>query len=636
MIRKFCFGNVIETFATVEKIKESDKSEIGLNYDCLPDGRVRFRIDLADDDAVYGLGEQVRGINKRGWIYKTENIDDPLHTESRTSMYSSHNFVLVSKKAGNFGLFFDVADCVEYDVGYSDNDRMTITANADFDLYVIEEKNLTETVRAFRKLIGKSYVPPKWALGYGQSRFGYKTIDDVRSVVENFKKNDLPIDMVYLDIDYMDGLKDFTVDEKAFPDFPAFVEEMKKEGVRLIPIIDAAVKIENGYSVYEEGLKRGYFCKDKDGKPYEIGVWAGDSVLPDFLNAEVRCWFGEKYKGLLDAGIEGFWNDMNEPAVIYGKAALQRSIRETAKYEGKNVTADDFYAIQDSFCKLGNSKEDFDSFYHDADGKKIVHSKVHNLYGFNMVRSAAEYFDKYNPSGKYLLFSRSSSIGMHRYGGMWTGDNFSWWSHMLLGFKMLPSLNMCGFLYVGADLGGFSSNVTEDLLLRWFAMSTFVPLMRNHSTGATRRQEPYAFGKVEIFRNFLNIRYALIPYLYSEFERCSNDNEMMFKPLAFDYEKDERARTIEDQLMFGKNIMLAPVFEQNSKGRYVYLPEDFDFVSMRSCEDYVVTRMRKGDHYIDVPLSTIAFFSKPDFTTDLLKYFDCRSNNIDKKGVELL
>ena len=191
---------------------------------------------------------------------------------------------------------------------------------------------------------------------------------------------------------------------------------------------------------------------------------------------------------------------------------------------------------------------------------------------------------------------------------------------MLSEFKMLPSLNMCGFLYVGADVGGFDGNTTEDLLLRWFALNIFIPLMRNHSVPQSRRQEPYMFGKTEVFRNFLNIRYKLIPYIYEELERCAESNEMLFKPLAFEYPDDERAKETEDQLIFGKEVMLSPVFEQNASGRYVYLPEKMKLIKMKSCEEFTVTELEQGDHYIKIPLDTFAFFVKENGYSKIMDY----------------
>lgn len=619
MVKKYGFGKEIETDAVSEKIEESSKSELEIEATTDAEG-THFTMELTDETAVYGLGEQMRGINKRGWIYTSRNMDDPSLTESRESLYGSHNFILITTKERNSGIFIDATGRVTYDIGYTKYDELRITVSGGFDLYTIEERTALEVVREFRRIIGKSYVPPKWALGYGQSRWGYKTEADVREIVSGFEKNKLPLSMIYLDIDYMDRYKDFTIDKNRFPDFEGLVRELKAKGIRLIPIIDAAIKIEEGYEVYDEGVKNNRFCKDKEGKEFVVGVWPGDSVLPDVLNKETREWFGEKYKILLDKGIEGFWNDMNEPSLFYSKQNFVKCINEIAEKKGKDLQAEDFNHINYLLSQLANNEEDFKSFYHNADGKTISHDKVHNVYGYLLTRAAAEYFEKYNPNKKYLLFSRSSSIGMHRYGGIWMGDNASWWVHMLSEFKMLPSLNMCGFLYVGADVGGFDGNTTEDLLLRWFALNIFIPLMRNHSVPQSRRQEPYMFGKTEVFRNFLNIRYKLIPYIYEELERCAESNEMLFKPLAFEYPDDERAKETEDQLIFGKEVMLSPVFEQNASGRYVYLPEKMKLIKMKSCEEFTVTELEQGDHYIKVPLDTFAFFVKENGYSKIMDY----------------
>ena len=619
MVKKYGFGKEIETDAVSEKIEESSKSELEIEATTDAEG-THFTMELTDETAVYGLGEQMRGINKRGWIYTSRNMDDPSLTESRESLYGSHNFILITTKERNSGIFIDATGRVTYDIGYTKYDELRITVSGGFDLYTIEERTALEVVREFRRIIGKSYVPPKWALGYGQSRWGYKTEADVREIVSGFEKNKLPLSMIYLDIDYMDRYKDFTIDKNRFPDFEGLVRELKAKGIRLIPIIDAAIKVEEGYEVYDEGVKNNRFCKDREGKEFVVGVWPGDSVLPDVLNKETREWFGEKYKILLDKGIEGFWNDMNEPSLFYSKQNFVKCINEIAEKKGKDLQAEDFNHINYLLSQLANNEEDFKSFYHNADGKTISHDKVHNVYGYLLTRAAAEYFEKYNPNKKYLLFSRSSSIGMHRYGGIWMGDNASWWEHMLSEFKMLPSLNMCGFLYVGADVGGFDGNTTEDLLLRWFALNIFIPLMRNHSVPQSRRQEPYMFGKTEVFRNFLNIRYKLIPYIYEELERCAESNEMLFKPLAFEYPDDERAKETEDQLIFGKDVMLSPVFEQNASGRYVYLPEKMKLIKMKSCEEFTVTELEQGDHYIKIPLDTFAFFVKENGYSKIMDY----------------
>ena len=472
-----------------------------------------------------------------------------------------------------------------------------------------------EIVKQFRSMIGRSYIAPKWAFGYGQSRWSYMDEDEVRQVVREHRENGIPLDSVYLDIDYMERYKDFTLNNDTFPEFPAFVEEMQKEHIHLVPIIDAGVKIEKGYETYEEGLKKGYFCKDSDGKDFVAAVWPGKVHFPDVLNPEARAWFGDQYRFLLDQGIDGFWNDMNEPAIFYSEKHLEEVLEQIQEFKGKNMDL----PLYNKFCSLtggiSNNPEDYRSFYHNygGGGQMVRHDKVHNLYGYNMTRAAGEAFERLEPEKRILMFSRSSYIGMHRYGGIWQGDNLSWWSHLLLNIRMMPSLNMCGILYTGADLGGFGADVTEDLLLRWMAFGIFTPLMRNHSAMGTRRQEVFRFkDSLETFRNLIGIRYGLLPYIYSEYMKAALKGEMMFRPLAFDYPGDDQAARVEDQLLLGDGMMLAPVYEQNAEGRYVYLPEKMRMVTMRSLADYDIRDLEAGHHYIYVNLDEVVFFIRPD------------------------
>ena len=432
----------------------------------------------------------------------------------------------------------------------------------------------------------------------------------------------------------MDHYKDFTINE-AFGDFSEYVEELKKENIRLIPIIDAGVKIEEGYDVYEEGVANNYFCKREDGSDFVAAVWPGYTHFPDVLNPEARKWFGGKYKLLTDAGIEGFWNDMNEPAIFYtpeGVCDVKEAMRE---FIDKDESVDDVWGIRDMVVDLANNAKDYASMYHNVNGKMVRHDQVHNLFGYNMTRAAGEALREICPEKRCLLFSRSSYIGMHRYGGIWTGDNKSWWSHILLNLKMLPSLNMCGFLYTGADLGGFGCNTTRDLLLRWLALGVFTPLMRNHACLGTREQECYQFEQIEDFRHIIGVRYRLLPYIYSEYMKAALNDEMMFKPLAFEYPEDRMAVNVEDQLMLGNEIMIAPVYTQNAIGRYVYLPEDMMLVRFKAEGDIEQTEMKKGHHFVEVPLNEVILFIRKGKCIPLADFAECVAD-IDTKKLQLL
>ena len=616
MIQKYRFGTPFATEAVVEEIQVSQGKPV-YGTVSLEEGFL-FSYSMQEEDIVYGLGEANRGINKRGYCYISDCADDPNHTEDKLSLYGAHNFILVSGRE-TFGLFVDYPGKLTFDIGYNRSDLLTIScARADLDLYVLEGEGPADIVKQFRKIIGRSYIPPKFALGFGQSRWGYKTKEDFVRVAENYRKNHLPIDMIYMDIDYMEEYKDFTVNQEEFGDFSAFVEEMKEKNIRLVPIIDAGVKIEEGYPVYEEGIAQGYFCVREDKTPFTAAVWPGYTHFPDVLNPKARAWFGEKYRFLTDMGIEGFWNDMNEPAIFYTPEGIEEAKglmktfladQETdARWDttlGEKVT---FLQLRGQLEELSNRKKDYEQFYHQVDGKLIRHDQVHNLFGYNMTRAAGEGFAVIDPEKRFLMFSRSSYIGMHRYGGIWMGDNKSWWSHILLNLKMLPSLNMCGFLYTGADLGGFGANTTRDLLLRWLALGVFTPLMRNHAAIGTREQECYQFGNMDDFRHILGVRYRLIPYLYSELMKAALEDELYFRPLAFDYPEDKMAAQVEDQLLLGRECMIAPVYTQNAAGRYVYLPERMKFIKFLPDGTMFEEVLEKGHHYVEIALNEVPLF----------------------------
>ena len=418
--------------------------------------------ELDKNGVIYGLGQNIRGINKRGWTYTSYATDDPSHTEFVRKLYGAHNFFIIDGR-DRFGVFIDHPGEVEFDMGYADMNKICITpVSMDMDVYIIEGDSLKDIVHQFRTLVGRSYIAPRWALGYGQSRWGYDCAADIRRVCRMHRENNIPLDMIYVDIDYMDGYRNFTVDDKAYPNFPAFVEEMQSQNIHLIPIIDAGCKAESGYFVDDEGVEKGYFVKEADGSEFVGVVWPGEVHFPDFLNPDARRWFGDKYKILMDQGIDGFWNDMNEPAIFYSPKGCRKLLEKTAhKIVSGEMTDAELSGMSWSIGDLKNSREDYRSMHHNVNGKMVCHDDVHNLYGYNMTRAAGEAFERLSPDKRILLFSRSSYTGMHRYGGIWTGDNQSIWSHLRMNLTMLPGLNMQGFVYSGADLGGFGCDTTD-------------------------------------------------------------------------------------------------------------------------------------------------------------------------------
>ena len=604
MIKKYVYGTPFPTDAVVLDVQPST--------DALPffetDQQGTFTYSLSENDIVYGLGEQIRGINKRGWQYVSWNYDNPNHHEDTRSLYGAHNFIIIHG-AVTFGAFFDYAGKMEFDIGYTKRSVMQIhAASNNLTVYIITGESEKDIVKQFRKMVGRSYIPPFWAFGYGQSRWGYKTEEDIRTVAKQYRDAGIPLDSIYLDIDYMERYKDFTVDTERFPNLKGLATDMKEQGIHLVPIIDAGVKIEDGYDVYEEGVQNNYFCKNAEGGDFVGAVWPGRVHFPDFLQPKARDWFGKKYAVLTEQGIDGFWNDMNEPAIFYTEDRLADTCAEIEKLTAGNMGIQEYFAFTGMVAGLNGNIGDYDKFYHNVDGKMVKHSEVHNLYGMNMTRSAFEALQEISPEKRTLFFSRSSYIGAHRYGGIWQGDNKSWWSHILQSMQQLPALNMAGFLFTGSDTGGFGCDTTEDLMIRWLQYSLFTPLFRNHSADGTREQELYQFSNVEAAGKMIQIRYSLIPYLYSEFLKAALNDEMMFKPMAFDFPDDAMAEQVEDQLLLGNELMIAPIYKQNAQGRYVYLPEEMMLVRMHSSKDYTTEILPKGHHYVSVGLDELVFF----------------------------
>ena len=610
MIQRFSFGHPFPTQSVVLSLP----AESGPIPFLTPDGS-GWQLTLSEQAAVYGLGEMPRGINKRGWHYIANNTDESRHSEDKLSFYGAHNFLLVRDGSTCFGLFVDFPGKVYYDIGYSRHDLLSFhTETPDYDLYLLSGGNENAICREFRTLIGRSYIPPRWAFGLAQSRWGYKTEEDVREVARQYKEHDLPLDMICMDIEYMQDYADFTVNKERFPDLTKLSADLKAQGIRLVPIIDAGVRVDPNDSTCTEGLEKGYFCKKADGTPFVAAVWPGKAYFADFLRPAVREWFGHKYKALTDCGIEGFWNDMNEPSLFYSPERLRAFLNDMAALREKdNIEQEEFFPrVVGGAMGLMNSPADYASFYHEADGRKVRHDQVHNLYGGSMTRAAGEAFADLRPGQRTLLYSRSSFIGSHRYGGIWLGDNNSSWAQLLANIQMMPSVQMCGFLYSGADLCGFSCYTTPDLALRWLEFGLLTPLMRNHSAVGTRMQEYYRFPEVlPAVRNMIRLRYALLPYLYSEFMKAALENTSYFRPLAFDYPDDPDAREVEDQLLLGEGLMAAPVYVQNAHGRHVYLPEPMKLLRLRAVDDYDEEILPAGHHYIRCALDEMLLFIRP-------------------------
>ncbi len=618
MISQFVYGHPVETYAVVEDVPVLGHEQLR-HFTRKKGSPQAFSCPLGEEDIVYGLGETMRGINKRGYRYISFNYDDPIHRDDMPSMYGAHNFLIVDG-AEPFGAFFDTPAKVVFDVDSKGDGALTVLCESqDLRLYLVEGKTAYDIARQFLGIIGRSFLPPLWAFGYGQSRWGYKTERDVSRVADKHREAGIPLDYICMDIDYMDRYIDFTVNERRFPDLAGYAARMKERGLRLVPIVDAGIKIEPGNLVYDEGVQKGYFCLNHEGTCYRAEVWPGMTHFPDFLREEVRQWFGDQYKFYTDRGLEGFWNDMNEPAIF------------SSEYRAQGTEPDLDHGDPD---QPERHTADFKDFFHRLDdGREKSNYEVHNLFGGMMTRASGQGLDRLLDK-RYLLFSRSSYIGAHRFGGIWTGDNASTWEMLRQNVYHMPSLNMCGFLYSGADTGGFGGNAPRELLLRWLAFSAFTPLMRNHTCIHTRHQECYRFRNPEDFKTIVSLRYRLAPYLYSEFMKAALRQDMFIRPLAFDFPEDRKARDIEDQLMVGESVMIAPIVEQGAKGRIVYLPEPMTEVRY-SREGFSCTEADAGEWTVMVPLNQAVFYIRQGKLIPVGGAASCTAE-LDLSDVELL
>jgi alpha-glucosidase len=490
------------------------------------------------DEKFYGLGDKTGHLNKRGYSYEMWNTDDPSpHVESHKSLYKSIPFFITLREECVFGIFFDNTFKSYFDMGKENFSYYYFGAdNGNLDYYFIGGNTIEEILMGYTNLTGKTPLPQMWTLGYQQSRWSYAPESRVREIAANFREKDIPCDVIHLDIDYMDNYKVFTWDKEKFADAKVITKELKEDGFKIVTIIDPGVKKEKDYIIYEEGIKNNYFATDKDGITYVNKVWPGDSVFPDFSQSETRNWWSENQKIMLESGVAGIWNDMNEPASFNGP--LPDDVR--FKNEGRNTD----------------------------------HTEIHNVYGHLMSKATFEGIKKYSGKRPFVI-TRAAYAGTQKYSTVWTGDNQSFWEHLRMSIPMLLNLGMSGMSFCGTDVGGFSFDCTSELLSRWVQVGCFTPLFRNHSCIHTRDQEPWAFDEqtLNINRKYIKLRYKLLPYLYDLMWKGENTGLPVMRPLVLHYTKDKNVHEINDQFLFGENILVAPVLEQGKKYRALYLPE---------------------------------------------------------------
>ncbi len=487
----------------------------------------------------YGLGDKTGYLNKRHYQYEMWNSDlpDP-QVDCFKALYKSIPFFITLTNSHVYGIFLDNTYKSYFDMGFESEEYFCFGAlGGNLNYYYIAGADMPEILRGYTYLTGTFRLPQKWTLGYHQSRWGYICQEDIEAVATGMRENDIPCDAIHFDIDYMDGYRVFTWNESLYHgDAKGYLKTLADRGFKPIAIIDPGVKKDDEYYVYREGVDNGYFGRTPEGDVYINRVWPGDSAFPDFGNPEVRAWWADKQQFLLEKGVRGVWNDMNEPASFNGPIP--------------------------------------DEVEFSIEGREATHGEIHNIYGHLMAKATYEGLKEHDGRRPFII-TRACYAGTQKYSTAWTGDNHSMWGHLQMAIPQLCNLGLSGMPYVGTDIGGFGSDTTPELLTRWIQVGCFSPLFRNHAGMGARMQEPWQFGQevIDIYRKYVKLHYQWIPYFYDLFFEEEKSGAPIMRPLVFHYEKDDAVKGCNDEFMFGDKILVAPVVFQGMTKRMVYLPE---------------------------------------------------------------
>ena len=508
---------------------------------------------LQPGERLFGLGEQTEGLDLRGAAHQIWNNDPGgSYGIGQDPIYMPLPVYMGMHQAGSYLLFYENSYPAEFEFRAAQDQEQPDNA-PDVRLrfeggalrYYFLAGSPQRLLESFTTLTGRPAMPPIWSLGYHQSRWGYRSDADVRQVAAGFHAHEMPLSAIHLDIDYMDGYRVFTVDQARFPDLSALSEELAAKGIRLVPIIDPGVKIDPNYHVYQQGEQAGIYVKAPDGQDLKGVVWPGWCVFPDFTRPEARRWWGGYYPALLDSGMAGFWHDMNEPAAFTTGGGL------TISLAGK----------------------------HSLEGQEGDHLQAHNLYGLQMNRAAHEAVRKHQPERRPWIISRSGWVSQQRYAWNWMGDSESTWGSLRMTLTQTLGLGLSGQPYTGPDIGGFSGSPDAELYLRWFQAAVFLPFFRTHSSIGTARREPWVYGEpyTTILRKFLQLRYRLLPYLYTLAWQASQDGQPFVRPLFWlEQDPTRRWQAVQretgDCFLLGDSLLIAPVLEPGAHARELFLP----------------------------------------------------------------
>ena len=494
---------------------------------------------VQENERFIGLGEKTGNLDRAGSAYTNWNTDYFGYGIGDDPLYMSIPFYMGVHNKLAYGIFFDNTHKTIFNFGASNNRFIYFSGDdGDMDYYFFHDDSVANIISAYGNLTGKMEMPPLWSLGFQQCRYSYYPDSEVTTLAQTFRDKDMPADVIYLDIHHMEKYKVFTFDGQKFPDPKSMIGALKKKGFKVVVIMDPGIKTEKGYLPFEEGKEKDLFVKYPDNQIYEGQVWPGWCAFPDFTKAETRQWWAEKMSFYNDAGVDGYWTDMNEPA---------------------------------SWGQFTPNLIDFD-----YEGEIVSHRKARNIYGFQMARSAKEGSLLQRPQERPFVLTRSGFSGIQRYAAAWTGDNVASEEHMLAGVRLVNSLGMSGVAFSGYDIGGFAGEATKSLFARWMSIAVFSPLFRAHSMINSNDAEPWAFGEEveEISRNYMKLRYKLLPTIYSSFFQSTKSGLPLAKSLAVEYPYDDNIykSAFQNQYIFCDKLMVAPV-ESTKEITKVYLPE---------------------------------------------------------------
>jgi alpha-glucosidase len=508
-----------------------------------------FRLwkSMPEEEHYFGLGDKAGPLDRRNMGFTFWNTDAFGWQESTDPIYKSIPFVLAMRNASAYGLFFDNTYRSNFEFGKEFHDAFSFAAEGgELDYYFFYGPSPKRVISDFTTLVGRTPLPPLSALGYQQCRYSYYPEARVREIAGEFRKRKIPADIIYLDIDYQQNNRPFTVDRERFPNFEGMVSDLKAEGFKIVAITDLHLAKLPGYKPYDEGIKADYFVKNPDGSVYVGKVWPGDSVFPDFTRAAVRQWWGTLYSDFVKTGIRGFWNDMNEPSVF--------------ERADKTMPLDTV---------------------HNVEGRKTDHREIHNVFGMENARATYEGLRRLQPDIRPFVLTRAAYAGAQRYAATWTGDNSSTWNHMRISIPQLLNLGLSGYTFSGDDIGGFAGSPTPELLTRWMELGAFNVIYRNHGTKGSRDREPWVDGPEHeaIRRHYIETRYQLMPYIYTEMEEASRTGVPVMRPMFLEFPDDSTLQTNESEFMFGPRLLVAPKVTEFVGPYEVRLPagEWYDF-----------------------------------------------------------